>query len=101
MSTDTQDLIVTVTPTIGDGAVVRWHRSHESASYGNEFMSASRNGVMVECYLHEVPEQALADARAAFDLLRRGRRDDVQQFATHVRRGLGGPVVPVEHAVTA
>lgn len=78
------DLVCTVTPTIQDGTVVRWYRSLRAAEDRAEVVSASRNGVLVRGFLHEVPAEALAKANEAFEILRRnGPRELVQDMATH------------------
>jgi hypothetical protein len=83
------DLVVTVTPTIMDGTVVRWYRSLAAAEQRAEMLSASGNGVLVRGFLHEVPPEALAQANEAFEILRgNGPRQLVQDMATH-RRKLG------------
>ena len=84
-------MIVIVTPTIMDGAVVRWYRAHDvtglnatrrQAIPGEAVLSASCNGVKVRAYLHEV-EEALPAARAAYETLRADRNADVSHLATH------------------
>ncbi len=80
--------VVTVTPTIMDGLVVRWYRDLDAAQAGGaiaSMASASRNGVLVHGYLHEVPERVLAEARRAHRLLseRRDADDEVRAMATH------------------
>lgn len=91
-------MIVTVTPTIMDGTVVRWYATENPEGLGEPQVSVSRNGVLVSGYLHEVPEAVLAQAQ---ELHRRWRRDrdawpDVRKLATHRRRGILGPLEPVE-----
>lgn len=87
-------LIVTVTPTIMDGPVVRWHPSEAAAladARSIPVMTASRNGVLVEAYLHTVPVDAISDAQQAYrSLARMGHGDipgDVAVLATHKRDG--------------
>lgn len=93
------DIVCTVTPTIMDGTVVRWYRSVSDAENRNEMLSASRNGVLVRGYLHEVPAEALARANEAFEILRdKGPRELVQGMATHRRMALGGGLERVEHS---
>jgi hypothetical protein len=89
------DVIVTVTNTVMDGLVVRWYRSESAERRGVEFMSASRNGVMVGCYLHEVHSDLLAAAKAAYRDLSHGIETDVRALATHKRNGPFSPLEPV------
>lgn len=91
-------MIVTVSPTIMDGAVVRWYSSEDAVEYGREMCSASRNGVRVNGYLTDVPADVLSAAQQAYESLRRDDRTDVGHLATHRRRGLFGPLVPVAAA---
>ncbi|MFG1659055.1 hypothetical protein ACGFIY_21235 [Micromonospora chersina] len=88
-------MIVTVTPTIMDGTVVRWYSSEDAVEYGREMCSASRNGVRVNGYLTDVPADVLAAAQQAYEALRRDDRTDVGHLATHRQRGLFGPYEPV------
>ena len=96
----TSPYVVTVTPTISDGVVVRWHMSLGAAGGGYPVLSASRNAVIVhEATLrsdaaHEALRQLLDHAFAVQVRIRRG--DDVRDLATHERRGLTGPMVPVD-----
>jgi hypothetical protein len=86
--------VVTVTPTIQDGQVVRWYRTLVAAENGVETMSASRNGVMVNGFLHEVGPTLLAVAED----IRRGLSAgwDVSHAATHRRTHLfGGDLEPI------
>lgn len=73
-------MIVIVTPTVMDGTVVRWYRA--DGGPGEAVLSASRNGVKVRAYLHEV-EEALPAARAVYETLRADRNADVSHLATH------------------
>lgn len=94
-------IIVTVTPTIMDGAVVRWYASVNAAECGDPIASASRAGVLVTGYLHEVPAAVMAQANEAFEILRdrdgrRGAPELVYPMATHRKRGLFGPLERIE-----
>ncbi len=91
-------MIVTVTPTIMDGTVVRWYGSESAAEYGAEMLSVSCDGVKVNVYLHKVPDDVLALANHVYLSLKRGRRADVQHLATHRRRGMFGPLEPIATA---
>lgn len=92
--------VVTVTPTIGDGTVVRWHTSEAAAGGGYPFVSASRNAVIV----HEATLRTAAAGENLRRLLDHAfavqarilRGEDVRDLATHERRGLTGPMLPVE-----
>ena len=77
------DLICVAFPTIMDGLVLRWYRDHTAYENGSETLSASRNGVMVRCYLHDVPTDVLGAATAAYDLLAAGNRELPAEMATH------------------
>lgn len=91
-------MIVTVTPTIMDGTVVRWHYDEtplaELSSHQPQ-VSASRNGVLVHGYLHTIPAEVLATAKDVCAQLKRDRRADVQHLATHRQRRMFGPYEPV------
>lgn len=88
-------MIVTVTPTVMDGTVVRWYHNEDAAEYGREMVSASRNGVRVNGYLNDVAADVLSAAQQAYETLRRDNRADVSGLATHRRSGMFGPLVPV------
>ena len=88
-------MIVIVTPTILNGPVVRWYASEETAQYGNELVSASRNGVRIEGYLHDVPDTVLARAQEAYRVL--AARGDVDHLATH-RKQRYGDLYPIDAA---
>jgi len=88
-------MIVIVTPTILDGQVVRWYASEEAAQYGQEILSASRRGVQVEGFLHDVPDDVLTQARDAHRVLAAG--GDVGHLATH-RKERFGDLVPIPAA---
>lgn len=94
-------MIVTVTSTVMDGTVVRWHRSLQAAEHHRPILSASRNGVQThnDVYLHEIPAEVLRTANDAYEKLRRDRAADVRHLATHVNRGpSNGPLIPIEEA---
>lgn len=89
MPADQTPPVVTVTPTILDGTVVRWYLTAAAADRGHEAVSASRNGIIVKAYLNEVPPEVIAQAEEAYEILRdNGPRELVQDMATH-RRKLG------------
>lgn len=91
------DPVVTVTPTIMSGTVVRWHRSVLAAENNTPVLSASRDGVCVHngAYLHTIPGEWIDDATAAYEALRDHRHPDLSYLATHRRSGLSGPLEPV------
>lgn len=79
--------VVTVTPTILDGTVARWYRSETELAWGNETISASRNGVMGHgTYITPTDYDAAWTAHLA---IKAGH--DIQHLATHKRRGITGP----------
>jgi hypothetical protein len=79
-------MIVTISPTVMDGQVVRWYASEAAAEHGDSQMSASRHGVLVHCFLHLIPAEHLAEAQRLYGVLRDGGQvpDGV---ATHRRLG--------------
>jgi hypothetical protein len=91
-------MIVTVTSTVMDGTVVRWYTSECAEDLGREQVSVSRNGVLVNGYLHEVPESVLNQAKQLHEgwQVNRDAWPDVDRIATHKRRGFLGPLEPVE-----
>jgi hypothetical protein len=91
-------VIVTVTPTVMDGTVVRWYAGDDPDSIGSPQVSVSRYGVLVNGYLHEVPESVLNQAKQLHEGWQRDRNawPDVEKLATHRRKGLLGPLVPIE-----
>ncbi|MBM0257360.1 hypothetical protein [Micromonospora sp. 4G55] len=94
-------MIVTVTHTIMDGAVVRWYRPDmplDQLLTARPAISASREGVLVNAYLHEVPEFVLALAQNIHATFQRNPNAPVQHLATHRRRGMFGPYEPVPAA---
>jgi hypothetical protein len=91
-------VIVTVTPTIMDGQVVRWYASEAAEEAHRPLLSASRNGVMIHAaYLHHV-EELLDAARDTHARLERG--EDVEDVATH-RSPMFGPLEPIGRGTRA
>lgn len=88
-------MIVTVTPTVMSGQVVRWFATESQAEHGAEILSASRDGVWVHTYLHLIAAEQLDAANAAYGRILRG--EDVGHLATH-ERGRFGVVSPIERA---
>jgi len=87
--------VVTVTPTIMDGTVVRWYRSLAAAESPAVcgIISASRTGVIGGGDLITP-----ADWEAAWSVheqLSRDQSADLDHLATHRRQSLMGPLVSV------
>ena len=80
--------VVTVTQTVMSGSVVRWYTSKATGDRGDTWLSASRDGVLVNGYLHEIPPDVLAIATATYRALARNRDADVTGLATHHRPGI-------------
>lgn len=80
-------MIVIEFPTVTDGPVYRWYRHLTAAEIGDEDMSASRNGVRVNVFLHEIPEEAMNAADDAYAALAAGRRPE--GVVTHRLVGFG------------
>jgi hypothetical protein len=101
MSSTNTPAVVTVTPTIMDGTVVRWHPDLNAATHRRPWISASRNGVSVHTtYLTDVPDEVVTAAREAYEVLRRDRHADLQHLATHRDSVvLNGPLVPADREV--
>lgn len=90
------EYVVIVTATIEDGSVARWYIHEAAAENGYELMSASRNGVLVHTYLHNIPEPLLAAATQAWKTLRADRNANIRHLATHRHKYLlGREVEPV------
>ncbi len=95
------EIVCTVTPTIGDGTVVRWFRSETAAEFHWAMISASRNGVIKGEHLTngEVPPDVMTKALAAHELLLRDNDADMSALATHRReRTFGGGLIRIERA---
>jgi hypothetical protein len=88
-------VIVTVTPTIMDGTVVRWYRSMTAYDHDHELASASRNKAIVDEHAPSWLEEA---AYSAHQTLRRDNNADMHHLATHRKQSLFGPLVPVQPA---
>lgn len=92
-------MIVIGTHTVGDGLVVRWYPERENGRAEREVMSASRNGVLVNTYLHLIPDEHVLAACAAFESLRRDRDADLSGLMTHRRkRFMSDEIEPIEKA---
>lgn len=82
------EFVIVARPTVMSGLCLDWYRSERAYEYGDWFVSASRDGVLVAngTFLHTVPEEALALADSAYRLLRtRNDRDRelARGIATH------------------
>ena len=100
----TTSWVVTCTPTIMDGFVVRWYRSEAAAQMGNEIVSASRNGVRVNTFIgtgdaYRAVSDLLVHAWAVMRMIQRG--EDVRHLATHRLSLLGGDIERIVPGVTA
>ena len=84
------DPVITVTPTVMDGQVVRWYRSETAAENACEVLSASRNGVMARGYLTEIPDEWIAAAKDVYETLRSNRDADARHLATHTKHWRDG-----------
>lgn len=90
-------MIVTVTPTVIDGTVVRWYFVEVDAEISgvDPDISASRNGVRIGTFLHLVPADVLATAQQAHETLNADHHANLRHLATHRRGGLFGPLKPI------
>lgn len=94
-------MIVTVTPTIMDGTVVRWYLTDDpEAALTAPGISASRNEVRVNVPEDEIPPAIRAAAQAGHEALRRDPEVDLAGLATHRRQGLLGPLRPIKEVTT-
>lgn len=85
---DETPYIVTATATIMSGLVVRWYCGAGAAVEGECQVSASRDGVLVDGFLHLVPVSILVKAQEVHAILaRRGDETGVRALATHRWRG--------------
>jgi hypothetical protein len=88
--------VVTATPTIMSGLIVRWR----AVVNGEALLSASRSCVMIhgDVDLARI-EPWLDDARRAHEALRADRRDEARALATHEHaRFFSGELVPIERS---
>lgn len=90
------DPVVTVTPTVMSGTVVRWHRDLLAAENNSPVLSASRDGVRVhDAYLNTIPAAWVANATEVYEHLAAAGDADLSHLATHRRSGLSGPLEPI------
>lgn len=88
-------MIVTITPTVMDGTVLRWYDTDAADDTGRPVMSVSRN--RVEVYDKDRIDPAAARAAAESHAeLKRNRLADVRRYATHMRLSLRGDLVPLK-----
>lgn len=78
----TGTFLVTSTPTVCDGTVLRWYRSEHAARYGNESISASRNGVFGQ-HGHHLNPGIFNAAWSAHLRLAADRDADMSDLVTH------------------
>ena len=73
-------MIVTLTPTVLDGIVLRWYPTEDAT--GTPAVTVSRNRIEVTA---DVPPLVRENAAAAFRELARNPTADVRHYATHLR----------------
>lgn len=87
-------MIVTITPTVMDGTVLRWYDADDDTGR-HPAMSVSRNRVTV----HDAERLGAAEAQAAAEAhaeLKRDRYADVLRYATHARVRPGRALIPLK-----
>lgn len=87
-------MIVTITPTVMDGTVLRWYDADDDEGH-HPVMSVSRNRVQIHDKDKVTPESVQA-AAVAFAELKRDRYADVRKYATHMRLRAGRPLVALK-----
>lgn len=85
-------MIVTITPTVMDGTVLRWYDADDDTGQ-HPVMSVSRNRVEVYEQDHVTPAAAQAAAESYAEL-KADRYADVRGYATHYRTR--GGLTPVK-----
>lgn len=91
--------IITVTPTVMDGTVVRWYRDLKDYEVAEPVLSASRNRWMTHGgkTAPQMPAEWLRVARETHTILREDWEADVSHLATHrAPRGRRGMLVPIQ-----
>lgn len=88
---------VTVTPTIGDGTVIRWFTSDFTMERCDPIVSASRKAVVVhDLHVRSSADRAELDHLLDWAMAWQGRilnGERLTHLATHERDGLCGPFV--------
>lgn len=86
-------MIVTITPTVMDGTVLRWYDADDDR--GQPVLTVSRN--RVEVYRKgAIDAEVLRAACEAHAELKRNRLADVRKYATHMRLRPGAPLVALK-----
>ncbi len=86
--------VVTATPTIMSGLVVRWHATLAAAESINPIISASREQVL-EHQVKLVTPELRSEAYWIRGLIQRDAREQVYAYATHRHDGFLGPLVAI------
>ncbi|HLK00293.1 MAG TPA: hypothetical protein VKU39_10355 [Streptosporangiaceae bacterium] len=92
--------VVVATQTVMSGLVVRWYRNIADAETHAELISASRDGVLIsgDVYLHDLPDEWIADAKRAHEALKADRREEARGLATHRHtKVFGGDLEKISH----
>lgn len=88
-------MIVTITPTVMDGTVLRWYDADDTEQLERPVMSVSRN--RVEVYEKDrIDPDAARSAAEAYAELKADRYADVRSYATHARVSLFGALIPLK-----
>jgi len=88
-------VIVTITPTVMDGTVLRWYDADDPENLGHPVMSVSRN--RVEVYEQDrIGPMHAEQAAKAYAELKADRYADVRRYATHARMRLAGALIPLK-----
>lgn len=78
--------IITSRQTIMDGLVLGWWHTTDARigeSGVKPVLSVGRRGVLVNSFLHEVPQWWIDEANAAYEALASGNTESVKQLVTH------------------
>lgn len=87
-------MIVTITPTVLDGTVLRWYDTEDDRGE-HPVMSVSRT--RVEVYRKgAIDPAALLAACQAHAALKANRNADVRRYATHMRLHPNRPLIPLK-----
>lgn len=90
--------VITATPTIQSGLVIRWFRGMGGYENRGAVLSASRDGVMIhgDVFLHDLPGEWVEAAKGATAAIRAEAQEDAKALATHRQDGFLGPLVSVD-----